>query len=65
VAVRQTPDGFQQDIGTLALAKCIAELEAIHPWADTVDVHLFLLGFDAATRLQNRTPDTSPETHAA
>lgn len=48
----------EEDMYTLALGRGIEEIQAKYPWVDTVDLHLFLMGFDAATRFQTRTMGT-------
>lgn len=53
------PDGSTREAPyTVALAEGIAALEAAHPWLDTVDIHLFLTGFDLAAKFCGRTQDT-------
>ena len=38
---------FQPNERTQARARGIEKLRAIHPWADIVDLRIFLMGFDA------------------
>ena len=47
-ALRQLEDGTYQPIGrTTARIECTDRLLAKHPWADVVDLQIFLDGFDA------------------
>ncbi len=47
-AFQLTPDGnYQEDIRTIARSKYIKQILAIYPWAETVDLQIFLHGFDA------------------
>lgn len=60
-AFRRLPDGsLQPEERTIARSSCIDNLLATHPWADVVDVQIFLAGFDAGEQwcLRNRDLDS-------
>lgn len=47
-ALRRLPDGsLQPEKRTLERSRCIDNLLATRPWADSVDIQMFLEGFDA------------------
>ena len=66
-AFRRLPDGsLLPEERTIARSKCIDNLLAIHPWADLVDVQIFLEGFDAGEQWCRHTfgLDSEAEKHA-
>ena len=53
------PDGSTLEAPyTTARAVGTEALRAKYPWVDTADIHLFLMGFDAAAKLHSHTTDT-------
>ena len=64
-ALRRLPDGLlQPDKRTLMRSECIGNLLATRPWADIVDVQMFLAGFDAGEQWCRRTLDSEQSKHA-
>jgi hypothetical protein len=55
-AVQRSPDGILLPVyRTHARAEYTKALLAIHPWADTVDLEIFLMGFDAGEQWSRHT----------
>lgn len=44
---------YQANLRTLARAEGIEKLQAIHPWVDIGDLHIFLMGFDVGEEYSN------------
>ena len=64
-ALRRLPDGsLQPDRRTLMRSECIGNLLATRPWADIVDVQIFLAGFDAGEQWCRRNLDSERSKHA-
>jgi hypothetical protein len=58
-AFQRGPDGtYQVDIRTVARSEYTKCLLAIYPWADTVDLETFLMGFDAGEQWCRHNQDT-------
>jgi hypothetical protein len=48
---------YQENKGTIARAEGIRKLLATHPWADSVDLRMYLVGFQAGEGYCNATRD--------
>jgi hypothetical protein len=60
------PDGSTREaLGTLARSESIESLLARYRWVDTVDLRMFLEGFDAGESYARCRVDTETETHDA
>jgi hypothetical protein len=53
--VKAPRGGYQANTRTIHRASCIENLSAKHPWVDTVDLRMFLAGFDAGEEWSWRT----------
>lgn len=53
---------YQANTRTLARASGIESLSATYSWLDIVDLHIFLMGFDAGERWILSTKDIAPKT---
>lgn len=50
------------DTRTSARSSCIRKLLARYPWADTVDIRIFLMGFDEGEKWRARSPSKEVDT---
>jgi hypothetical protein len=63
--LQRLPDGrLIQNARTSARSSGMQELESAHPWASSVDLEIFLRGFDAGELYALRTLDTQERTAA-
>jgi hypothetical protein len=56
-----SPRGYLANTRTLARSECIRDLLATYPWADIVDLRIFLMGYDAAEYVNCHTTDIQTE----
>jgi hypothetical protein len=65
-ALRRFPDGsLRPEVRTQARSLDTSRLEAKYPWVDTVDVRMFLEGFDAGERWSLDSRDSGERKDAA